>query len=237
MIVVALVPGAGMGRRIGPSARKPFFEIGGLPIMAHTLKLLQSITAITEIIPILRDSDMEDTLALMESYGIDKVRRIASGGAERQDSVYNGLKLLKDGTDIVLVHDAVRPFASRKMVEEIIQVASTGTGAVPGVPVKDTIKEIDDGGIVSSTLQRNRLIAVQTPQAFPCVMLQKAYDQAAAEGFLATDDAALVEHMGECVKVVEGSYENIKITTIDDLVLAESILQRKGLRGKERTED
>ncbi len=227
MTVVALVPGAGLGRRIGPSARKPFFEIGGLPIMAHTLKLLQSITAVTEIIPILRDSDMEDTLALVESYGIGKVRRIASGGAQRQDSVYNGLKLLEDGTDIVLVHDAVRPFASRKMVEEIIQAASMGTGAVPGVPVKDTIKEVDDENFVASTLQRNRLVAVQTPQAFPCVMLKKAYDQAAAEGFLATDDAALVEHMGERVKIVAGSYENIKITTPGDLVLAESIYKKR----------
>jgi len=223
MIVVALVPGAGMGRRIGSSARKPFFEIGGVPIMAHTLKLLQSITVITEIIPILRSSDMEDTFGLVEAYGIKKVRRIASGGAERQDSVYNGLKLLEDETDIVLVHDAVRPFASRKMVEEVILEASMGTGAVPGVPVKDTIKEIDDNSIVLSTLQRNRLIAVQTPQAFPFLMLKKAYAQAAIKGFFATDDAALVEHMGECVKIVEGSYDNIKITTPGDLVLAESI--------------
>ncbi len=214
-----------MGRRIGPSARKPFFEIGGMPIMAHTLKLLQSIPSITEIIPILRDSDMEDTLGLVEDYGIDKVRRIASGGAERQDSVYNGLKLVAGETDIVLVHDAVRPFASREMIEKIILEASMGTGAVPGVPVKDTIKEIDDNNIVLSTLRRNRLIAVQTPQAFPCLMLKKAYAQAAVKGFLATDDAALVEHMGECVKIVEGSYDNIKITTPDDLVLAESIYQ------------
>ncbi len=227
MIVVALVPGAGMGRRIGPSARKPFFEIGGLPIMAHTLKLLQSITAITEIIPVLRNSDIDDTLALVEQYRIDKVGRIAPGGAERQNSVYNGLKLLGSSTDIVLVHDAVRPFASRKMVEEIILQASRGISAVPGLPVKDTIKEVSGDGIVISTLQRSRLMAVQTPQAFPFLTLKKAYDKAAAEGFFATDDAALVEHMGETVKIVQGSYENIKITTAGDLALAEFIYKNR----------
>ncbi|MBI5141921.1 MAG: 2-C-methyl-D-erythritol 4-phosphate cytidylyltransferase [Nitrospirae bacterium] len=229
MQTVAIVPAAGLGRRMGGS-RKPFLEIGGVPVIVHSLRLLQSIDSIIEIIPAVRPDDMPGIRAMIEQYQITKAVRIAPGGAERQDSIFNALQLVDCNVcGIVLVHDAVRPFADAAMVMRLIDAAAEGFGAIPGVPLKDTVKIVGKGNFVESTPSREKLVAVQTPQAFPCDMLKRAYECAMADGVYATDDAALVERIGGRVVVVPGSYDNIKITTPEDLGIAEIIW--RGIHG------
>jgi len=230
MQAVAIVPAAGLGRRMGGS-RKPFLEIGGVPVVVHSLLLLQSIKSIAEIIPAVRPEDIPDMRAMIEQYQITKAVRIAPGGAERQDSIFNALQLVDCNVcGIVLVHDAVRPFADAAMVMRLIDAAAEGFGAIPGVPLKDTVKIVGKGNFVESTPSREKLVAVQTPQAFTCDMLKRAYECAMADGVYATDDAALVERIGGRVVVVPGSYDNIKITTPEDLEIAE-IIHRKRAGG------
>jgi 2-C-methyl-D-erythritol 4-phosphate cytidylyltransferase len=212
-------------------SRKPFLEIGGVPVVVHSLLLLQSIKSIAEIIPAVRPEDIPDMRAMIEQYQITKAVRIAPGGAERQDSIFNALQLVDCNVcGIVLVHDAVRPFADAAMVMRLIDAAAEGFGAIPGVPLKDTVKIVGKGNFVESTPSREKLVAVQTPQAFTCDMLKRAYECAMADGVYATDDAALVERIGGRVVVVPGSYDNIKITTPEDLEIAE-IIHRKRAGG------
>jgi 2-C-methyl-D-erythritol 4-phosphate cytidylyltransferase len=240
--VVAIVPAAGLGKRFGPGTNKSFQTLGGKPIVVWSLEKLEAAVEVIEIIPVLKMEDMEEGLEVLEKYGISKVKRIAPGGKERQDSVYNGLKLIEDKNYIVLIHDGVRPLIEKELIEKTIkelQFATTpvsrGSEAVPkgfdgvvlGVPLKDTIKEAEDG-IVKKTLKRDALWAVQTPQVFFYKNILAAYEKAMKEGVYFTDDAALVERYGGKIKVVMGSYRNIKITTPEDLAIAEFLLWRIG---------
>ena len=229
--VIAIVPAAGLGRRFGSGTKKPFQTLGGKPLIVWSLKALEAVGEICEIIPVLKSEDMELVQRLLEEEGFSKIRRIAAGGKERQDSVYNGLQYIEDKNSIVLIHDGVRPLMSPHLAEELIRQMSDAVrnkekydGIIPGVPLKDTIKEIEDG-FVRKTLKRGFLWAVQTPQAFPYKKILRAYDEAAREGYYATDDAALIERYGGKIKIVMGSYANIKITTPEDLVVAEALLK------------
>jgi len=195
-------------------------------MLAHTLLAFQRSSDIDEIIPILSEDDMEHCLRdVIEAFHITKVRTLVVGGKARQDSVYNGIMKLEGDASVVLVHDGVRPFVTAAMIKECVDLARKGECVVVGVPIKDTIKEVDGQGMVHQTLERSRLWAIQTPQAFPAKLLRKAYEEAYKHKVVATDDAALVERAGNKVRVIMGSYENIKITTPEDLVLAEEILK------------
>ncbi len=226
--VTALIPAAGMGRRMGRAVAKQFLPLGDKPMLAHTLLAFQRSTDVDEIIPILSEDDMEHCLQdVIEAFHITKVKTLVVGGKERQDSVYNGIgKLAKDAA-VVLVHDGVRPFVTAEMIKECVDHARKGECVAVGVPLKDTIKEVDDSGSVRRTLERSRLWAIQTPQAFPAKVLKKAYEECYKKKFNATDDATLAERAGNRVRVLMGSYENIKITTPEDLILAEEILKRR----------
>jgi 2-C-methyl-D-erythritol 4-phosphate cytidylyltransferase len=231
--VIAIVPAAGLGKRFGQGTNKSFQVLGGKPLIIWSLKALEAVEEVCEIIPVLKSEDMELGQRLLEEEGFPKIRRIAAGGKERQDSVYNGLKQIEDKNSIVLIHDGVRPLISTHLVEELIKQMSDAIrnkekcdGIIPGVPVKDTIKETENG-VVRKTLKRGSLWAVQTPQAFPCKKILRAYDESAREGYYATDDAALIERYGGTVKVIMGSYTNIKITTPEDLVVAEALLKTR----------
>ncbi len=229
--VVALLPSAGQGKRIGKGARKPFLTLGSRPILAETIERIHSVSHITEIIPILQERDMEHCLeGIVEKYGFHKIKRIAPGGHERQDSVYNGLKLISPAADLVLIHDGVRPFITGDLIEDVIRAAFENDGAVLAVPVKDTMKEADRRGVVKRTLQRDNLWSIQTPQVFHYDFILEAYERAYRDNFYSTDDASLVERIGGNVKVIMGSYYNIKITTPEDLLLGKIILslQNKG---------
>jgi 2-C-methyl-D-erythritol 4-phosphate cytidylyltransferase len=234
----AIVPAAGMGKRFGPGTNKPFLLLGGQPLLIWALRTLESIPQITEIIPVLKTEDIEEARRMFEAYSLKKVLHIAPGGRERQDSVRSGLRLIQDRQSIVLIHDGVRPLIEKDLVHKAIEAMvhaegpsprphapahSRVSGVVLGVPPKDTIKEAEQGFIMK-TLARDSLRAVQTPQVFPCDVIADAYEKAGQEGYYSTDDAALVERYGGRIKVIPGSYLNIKITTPEDLVIAESLI-------------
>ena len=226
--VTAIIPAAGMGKRMGKAMAKQFLTLGDKPMLAHTLLMFQRSPEIDEIIPVLSKEDMEGCLRdVIEHYQITKVKTLVVGGKERQDSVRHGLQKISKDTAIVLVHDGVRPFVTPDMISEAVGVARKGECAAVGVPVKDTIKEVDDDKIVRRTLERGRLWSIQTPQVFPVKILKRAYEESSKQKRYGTDDAMLVERAGGTVRVIMGSYENIKITTPEDLIVAEEILKRR----------
>jgi 2-C-methyl-D-erythritol 4-phosphate cytidylyltransferase len=197
-------------------------------MLAHTLLAFQRSPEIDEIIPILSEEDMETCLKdVIEAFHITKVRTLVVGGKERHDSVYCGLKKTDKDTAVILVHDGVRPFVTPDLIRACVEAARKGECVTLGVPLKDTIKEVDGKGIVRQTLERSRLWAIQTPQAFPAKVLRKAYDESYKKKVYGTDDATLVERAGNRIRVIMGSYENIKITTAEDLLFAEEILKRR----------
>ncbi len=216
--VIALVPSAGSGRRFGKD--KAYVKLSGVPVLIRTLMALESIEEITEIIPILRKEVLEEAVKLIDSYGFKKIKQVAPGGKERFHSVYNGLKLIKDEDALVMIHDGVRPLIDAGLVKRLLQGIGQLDGVVPAVPVKDTIKEVRDG-LVVKTLKRGLLYNIQTPQLFRYSTLMKAYLAAQGDPVFFTDDAQVVEAQGGKVGIVEGDYRNIKITTVEDLKIAE----------------
>ncbi len=229
MKVIVLIPAAGMGRRMGGGINKQYLKLAGQPILAHTLALFDSHPLVDHIYVIAPQEDIDFCLReVVEPCRLTKVRRIVPGGAERQDSVRNGLGACEaEAEDIVLIHDGVRPFFPADLLQEVIDKATQVGASVVGVPVKDTIKEVSDG-LIQGTPERRRLWKAQTPQAFRYALISEAHRRAQVEGYLGTDDASLVERLGRKVAMVEGDYRNIKITTPDDLVLAGAFLKTRG---------
>lgn len=223
---VAIVPSAGLGRRFGEDRNKPFETLGGKPVLIWALETLEKMPEISEIIPVLKERDRETGNELFQYYKITKVKSIAPGGTERQDSVFNGLRCVKDNGSVVLIHDGARPFLEPDTVRRALRALTGCDGVVIGVPPKDTIKEVE-GALIRHTLDRDMLIAVQTPQIFFYEPLRDAYERAMKESFYATDDAALVERNSGRIAVVKGEYTNIKITTPEDLVIAEAFLRMR----------
>ncbi len=219
--VVAVVVGAGGGSRMG--AEKTFLNLAGRPVIAWSVEVLQHNKNISEIVLVLHKNNVDEGRRLATDKGWTKVKTVCAGGNLRQDSVKKGLASIRD-CQLVLVHDAARPFLTDELIDEGIEAARSGGSAVAAVPVKDTIKQVDEEGIVTATLPRNRLMAVQTPQVFRFKILKDAYASLAGE---VTDDAAAVERTGLKVKLYNGDYENIKITTREDLALAEIIAKRR----------
>ncbi len=228
MNTTVLVPAAGMGRRMGASVNKQYLQLGGRSILARTLELFERHPAISSIFPIIPADEIDYfKQQILPGSGLTKLGGIVPGGKERQDSVRNGLQQLQlIGTkpdSVVLVHDGVRPLFNPGLIATLIDTAVIKGAAVIGVPAKDTIKEVENELIVA-TPERSRLWQVQTPQAFRFELLFRAYQQAARDDFAGTDDASLVERLGVQVVMVEGDYRNIKITTPEDLLIAEALL-------------
>ena len=230
--IYAIVPSAGVGRRFGVEKNKPFFQLAGRPIIVRSLEILQSIAQITEIIPVVKEEDLESAAELFEQYELTKIRQIVPGGAERQDSVYNALKTIRDDKALVLIHDGGRPFADSTIFLDAISRLPGFDGVVAAVRVKDTIKEVAEAAlgsdvtpVVRQTLNRDLLYAVQTPQLFPFSVIMQAHEKARAVKYYGTDDASLVERYGGRIGIIEGSYRNIKITTPEDILIAESLLK------------
>lgn len=228
--VTAIVAAAGKGKRMGESYNKQFIELNGKPIVVHTLEQLERCNQIQNIVLVVGEHEVkfcEDEI--VKKFNLEKVSHVIAGGLERSDSVVNGLKKLDQDCDIVLVQDGARPFISQEIINNSIEAALLEGAAVVGVPVKDTIKQVNDRMEVVYTPERSRLWVIQTPQAFKKEILVKAYSQLSAAGFQATDDASLVEKLGIKVKVVMGSYDNIKITTPEDLLIAGEIIKMEVL--------
>lgn len=223
--VTAIIAAAGQGKRMGAGHNKQYLQLMGKPIIIHTLKIFQQSDLIDNIILVIPEAEITHCKQILSSYDMNGID-IVAGGKERQDSVYNGL-LKADTAEIVVVHDGARPLLALNHLEKIVTEAKTNKAAILAVPVKDTIKVANPQGIIQNTPNRSSLWAAQTPQAFKRQLLMKAYQIATADRYYGTDDASLVERLGEPVIVVSGSYENIKVTTPDDLIIAEAILQRR----------
>ena len=227
MKVTALIPAAGMGKRMGAGVNKQYLMLNEKPIVAHTITVFENSPFVDDIYLIIPEPEIPYCREqVVERYGFTKVRRIVPGGAERQNSVLNGLRAMADARDddLVLIHDGVRPFVPVHVLERALETARVHDGALVAVPAKDTIKIVADG-IVRETPPRENLWLAQTPQAFRYGVIRAAHETAEAEGFLGTDDAMLLERLGKDVHVVLGDYRNIKITTPEDLILAEAFLR------------
>ena len=224
--IIAIVPAAGLGRRFGQDRNKPFETLGGKPLIIWALETLDRMAEVDEIIPVLKGCDVPGGLELFSRFRISKIWRVAPGGRERQDSVFNALGLIREEAPVVLVHDGVRPLLEAGDVREALKALDGCDGVVIAVRPKDTIKELA-GDIVRQTLKRDILVAVQTPQIFRYQSLFLAYERAMKESFTATDDAALVEWNGGRIRAVTGSYTNIKVTTPEDLIVAEAFLNMR----------
>lgn len=224
MQVCAVIAAGGQGKRMNSNVSKQFLTIKGHPILYYTLNKFEKMKILNEIILVVPPADIKYTEEqIIRKYSFKKTR-IVEGGKERQDSVYNGLKALPKDVDIVVIHDGVRPFIPVKIIENSIEAATECDAVGVAVPVKDTIKVVDDKSIVKTTPDRKTLWAIQTPQTFKYDVIMKAYEKAAEDGFYGTDDTVLVERMGLPVKIIEGSYENIKITTPEDIIFAEAFV-------------
>ena len=215
--VTMIVAAAGVGKRMGLGYPKQFLEYKGKPLFIMPLEVAQNSNIVDEIIVVTNKENVSLVENYCNQYGLSKVVKVTEGGKERQNSIYNALKY-DNNSDIILVQDGVRPFLKEKYIEECCRVvAEERLGAVVGVQVKDTIKVINENFEVVSTPKRTDLIAVHTPQAFEGKLLKEAYEIAERENFLGTDDSSLVERIGGKVKIVLGDYDNIKITTQEDL--------------------
>ncbi|HEY6974435.1 MAG TPA: 2-C-methyl-D-erythritol 4-phosphate cytidylyltransferase [Nitrospiraceae bacterium] len=228
--VVAIVPAAGRGLRMGGSVPKQFLSLGGEPLVVHSLRILQAAAIVDEIILAVPATDLDYcTNDLVKQHGFSKVRKVVAGGLERQDSVRQALGHVTEETEIVLVHDAVRPFLTGQMVNDVIAMADKQGAAIIALPMRDTVKQVDSDHVIQRTVDRRPLWLAQTPQAFRRQWLQEAHRKAHAEGIHATDDAYLVEWLGHSVMVVEGSGENIKVTRPEDMVIGEAILASRSV--------
>jgi len=229
MQAVAIVPAAGLGVRLKSRQSKPLVKIKGIPLIVYTLKALSRHPQIKEIIVAANPLNIRQINSAIKKFRIRKVSKVVLGGATRRISVENALAALAENTELVLVHDAVRPFIRQGTISRVIGRAVRCGAAIVGVPVKATIKKVAalnrTVGIVKETVDRQRLYEIQTPQVFRKDLILKAYKKFGDRGV--TDDSALVERLGVKVALVLGSYDNIKITTAEDLQVAEAILSRK----------
>ena len=227
--LVAIVPAAGAGKRLGLGINKAFAELRGAPLIVHCLAMLARTELVSEAIVVLAPAEVEEGAALLArfapSYFATLPFKVVAGGKERQDSVANALAAVPADAAYIAVHDGARPFAGRAVFERTLAAAKEQGAAIAAVPVKNTIKVVDAMGVVVDTPVRSTLVAVQTPQVFRASLLKDAYANLVAHPAAVTDDASVVELLGHKVVVAKGRYENIKITTPEDLVLAEHFLE------------
>lgn len=218
----AVVPAAGSSTRMGQD--KLFASLGGVPVLVHTLRALESCPSVGAIIVVTRPDHLVEVGKLCREAALSKVSKVVSGGATRTESVLAGVNAVGEEYPIIAIHDGARPLVSREVVEAAIAAAASGSAAAPAVPVKDTVKEAERG-IVTATPDRSRLFAVQTPQVFDGDLIRTALTRAVEDGISLTDDCAAVERMGVPVALTQGSYTNLKITTPEDLAVAEALLE------------
>ncbi|WP_026508349.1 2-C-methyl-D-erythritol 4-phosphate cytidylyltransferase [Butyrivibrio sp. MC2013] len=234
MKIGAVVLAAGSGSRMKSSVKKQYMEIGGKPLIYYTLKAFEKGPQEVTVLVTSPGDEEYCQKEIVEKYGLSSDIVICAGGAERYDSVYAGLMALPKDTDIVMIHDGARPFVNRQIMDRTVNAAAEYTAAVCGMPVKDTIKMADNEGFAASTPDRKKLWMVQTPQTFSYPLIKSLYEKLEQEkevliahGLNITDDAMLVETFSDKkVKLVEGSYDNIKITTPEDIALAESLIDK-----------
>lgn len=218
MTIKVIIPASGTGERFGGKIPKQFLKISGREIIAHSLEKFNKLSSVDEIIISTKLEYFVKISAIIKKYNLKKVKKIVEGGKRRQDSVYNALINLdcsKD--DLIIIHDAVRPFISRNKIIELINKSSKENCVIPGLKISDTIKRASVSGIVEETIDRSNLWLIQTPQAFRFHVLKNSFDKANSENFTGTDESSIVENAGYKVKIIEGEKDNIKITKPEDL--------------------
>jgi 2-C-methyl-D-erythritol 4-phosphate cytidylyltransferase len=248
MKVIVIIPAAGLGTRMAPvtvsaggaekkAPSKQFTQLGGTPILIHTLRKFATVDAVTEIWTALRENEIAGFRARLQSDAKDILKKkveLVIGGEHRQQSVESALNAVAAAVDdIVLVHDAVRPLVTSEIIQEVIAAAQKYGAAIAGLPAFDTVKQVErtaEGALIKATIPRAGIVMAQTPQGFRYGVIKKAFDEASADGFLGTDEASLVERSGHDVVVVMGSPRNIKITTPADMELAEFYLKNADRR-------
>lgn len=225
----AVIVAAGHGKRLQSPVAKQFLEIEGKPLFIYTLEAFARHSRVARIQLVVPPGDISLCRSrLPAKAGLDSDIRITAGGASRQESVYKGLLALEDLEDtqgVVVIHDGVRPFVSQELISACIDGAVENGACIAAVPVSDTLKRVDKGNLVTETVARDRIWLAQTPQAFRLDLIKNAFDKAIAEGFTATDDASIVERTGRPVRIIEGSWRNIKITTPADLEIAAHLIK------------
>ncbi len=226
--VSAIIVAAGKGKRMEQNYNKQYIHLEGKPIVAHTLQHFEDHPEIDEIVIVVGEGEVEFCREnIVEKYNLSKVKIIVEGGKERYHSVYNGIKAVSKACEVVLIHDGARPFVTGEIINESIASANAYGCSIVGMPVKDTIKIINEEGFVKDTPKRENLWLVQTPQTFKKEIILQAHQKREIENLSVTDDAMLVEALGGRVKMIRGSYENIKITTPEDLEIGQAILKRR----------
>lgn len=228
MKVAAIIAAAGLGRRMQQDIPKTYLPLAGKPILIHTLEVFEKVPEVHEVLVVVHPEDLEFCQEeIIAPHLLKKVLRLVPGGKERQDSVYNALKVLMkeaDELEVILVHDGVRPLVAPALVGQVVAAARRHGAAILGIPCQDTLKRVNSRKEVVDTVDRRELWQVQTPQAFRAALLWQAYQEAMCQSFYATDEAGLVEALGKPVVVVPSSPVNLKITTQDDLKMAEALL-------------
>ena len=227
MHVVAIIPAAGEGRRMGETVEKQFLHLQGIPILAHTLEVFDKSPEVDGVVLVVAPQQRQ---ALKERvlgpYPCRKLLEVVDGGLERQDSVASGLEAIPADSELVVVHDGVRPLVTVDLLGAVLKAAKEHGAALAAIPAGDTVKRAKEK-VVVETLEREAIWLAQTPQAFQASLLRSAYEKAFRDKMMVTDDAALVESLGVSVHLVPGSPENIKVTTPTDLVVAEAILAKR----------
>jgi 2-C-methyl-D-erythritol 4-phosphate cytidylyltransferase len=224
MVSVVIVAG-GKGKRMGQGVNKQYLKLGEMEVLAVAIEAFNRVDSVDEIIVVTSEQEIEFCSEnIIKKYNFEKVKRVVAGGEERQESVYNGLMSCNEESEVVLIHDGARPFVTEKMILDSIEGARRFEACTVAVPVKDTIKRVDESSTILSTLKRSELFSIQTPQAFKFGLILEGHREAIKNNVLVTDDTALIEAMGKNVKIVMGSYFNIKLTTQEDLVFAGAIV-------------
>ncbi len=226
MRVAALIPAAGRGRRMGAEKPKAFLSLGGVPILAHTLKRFEECRLVDEVLPLVPSGEgVFWAEEIVRRFGFKKMPRILPGGEERQDSVFVGLKAVQGRADWVIIHDGARPFVPPELIERALSELSRSQAVVAALPAYETLKEVSPGKEVLRTVDRSPLWMIQTPQAFAFPVIFRAHEKARQDCFVGTDDSSLVERLGIPVRIIQGSKFNFKITTSEDLAIAEAFLK------------
>lgn len=233
LLTSVVIPAAGQGRRMNAPINKQYLMINGKPILAYTLDVFENCPLISEMILVInKDEFRQCRQQVLRPYHYKKIR-LVEGGNTRQESVYKGLRAVNPKTDIVMIHDGARPIVQESVIIQSIYETLEYKATVVGVPAKNTIKMIDGEGFVKCTPNRDYLVEIQTPQTFEYELLKEAHEKAIEAGIEGTDDAFLVERLNYPVKIVTGHYTNIKITTPEDLIIAESIIKQLEKKDKQ----
>ncbi|MEN8904931.1 MAG: 2-C-methyl-D-erythritol 4-phosphate cytidylyltransferase [Clostridiales bacterium] len=220
-----IIVAAGKGKRMNSNINKQFIDILNKPLIVRTIERFYNLNFIEEIIVVINKNEIEYFKEnILNKYNLKKIKKIVSGGKERQESVYNGILSVSDNSKIVMIHDGARPFIEEKIIQKAINETEKYGATIVAIPVKDTIKSINTEKYVETTLKRSKLYAIQTPQTFYKDIITKAHKEALKSNFLGTDDSMLVENIGIKVKIVEGEIFNIKVTTKEDLIISEAII-------------